>query len=604
LGFINNVNGVRRVPYNLPALLAADASQPVFVTEGEKDADALGALDLVATTNPGGAGKWQREYGEHLRGRDVVVLPDNDDARRNHAAQVQAALTGVARSVRVLPLPNLPAKGDVSDWLANGGTRDELPALVDKTADALLSSSAASQPTDATAPQPDATQASTPTSPGDADEATLSDEAFEAEVARLVALPPLRYARQRIPSAKKMGVPPGTLDRLVRDARGDNDSGLQGKAPEFPAPEPWQRAVNGAALLRTMAHYFARHAILPPGANHALALWCLHCFCFDPFALTPRLQITAATKEAGKSTVLELIKGVVPKPLETEASVSQPCSRVIAQHRPTLLLDEADTLLRDRPDLCRIVNAGNKPGGSVLRVEGENLEVRAFDVHAPIVIAGIGRLTGTTESRCIRITMQRRRRSEAIRPIDDATRAIGERLRRKAARWVDDNAAKLRKARPNMGGLFNGRADLWRPLYAIADAAEREWPDLARKAQGAIAAGADDDADSIGEMMLADVRRAFDDVAAEDAKTQKEHPHHEIRTELPTGTLVDRLIEMPQRPWPEMGRTGKPLTKTRLTRTLGKFGIQRRRLVVKGEPADWSFRLTDFEDAFGRYLDV
>ena len=73
--------GVRRVPYRLPELLAADPETVVYVCEGEKDCDRLASLGIVATTNCGGAGKWRDQYSEPLRGRDVVILPDNDERR-------------------------------------------------------------------------------------------------------------------------------------------------------------------------------------------------------------------------------------------------------------------------------------------------------------------------------------------------------------------------------------------------------------------------------------------------------------------------------------------------------------------------------------------
>ncbi len=65
--------------------MAADPNEPVFIVEGEKDADTLASLGLVATTNPGGAGKWRREYNGYLASRKVIILPDNDEAGENHA---------------------------------------------------------------------------------------------------------------------------------------------------------------------------------------------------------------------------------------------------------------------------------------------------------------------------------------------------------------------------------------------------------------------------------------------------------------------------------------------------------------------------------------
>lgn len=127
------LNGVERVLYRLPQLLKADLSGLVFVVEGEKDADNLANAGLVATTNVGGASKgktkWLPQYTESLRGRHVVIIPDNDEPGRSHAASIAKALFGVAASVRILELPDLPAKGDVSDWLKNGGTAEQLNAL-------------------------------------------------------------------------------------------------------------------------------------------------------------------------------------------------------------------------------------------------------------------------------------------------------------------------------------------------------------------------------------------------------------------------------------------------------------------------------------------
>jgi putative DNA primase/helicase len=125
-GWYYNLDGVRRVLYRLPELIASAPAALVFVAEGEKDVERLRALGLAATCNPQGAGKWREEYGEALRGRSVVILPDNDRPGEEHAEQVAVALYRVAQSVKVLRLPNLPPKGDVSDWLDAGGAADHL----------------------------------------------------------------------------------------------------------------------------------------------------------------------------------------------------------------------------------------------------------------------------------------------------------------------------------------------------------------------------------------------------------------------------------------------------------------------------------------------
>ncbi len=123
-----SVKGVRVVPFRLPELLA-DANQPAIVVEGEKDANALARHGILATCNAGGAGKWTAEHSEFLRGRSVVVMCDNDEAGRSHGQQVAQSLYGVAKWIRVIELPDLPPKGDVSDWLAAGGSVEELKRL-------------------------------------------------------------------------------------------------------------------------------------------------------------------------------------------------------------------------------------------------------------------------------------------------------------------------------------------------------------------------------------------------------------------------------------------------------------------------------------------
>lgn len=130
-GWTWSMEGVRRVLYRLPELLAADPSATIFVAEGEKDVDALIKLGLVATCNVGGAGSWKDEYSDVLTGRNVVVLPDNDQKGRDHADHVVRSLQGKAATIKVVALPDLPPKGDVSDWLAAGGTVEKLAELVD-----------------------------------------------------------------------------------------------------------------------------------------------------------------------------------------------------------------------------------------------------------------------------------------------------------------------------------------------------------------------------------------------------------------------------------------------------------------------------------------
>ncbi len=140
LDYEPGLGNARPVLYRLADIAqAGETTTFVFLCEGEKDADALhNACHVPATTNYAGPGHWHKEYGEMLRGRHVVILPDNDAEGRAHAARVAHELRGVAAAVWTLHLPGLAEGGDVSDWLAAGGTRDELIRLLKRVVEGEL----------------------------------------------------------------------------------------------------------------------------------------------------------------------------------------------------------------------------------------------------------------------------------------------------------------------------------------------------------------------------------------------------------------------------------------------------------------------------------
>jgi hypothetical protein len=112
------------IPYRLPELIAAPPTEPIFICEGEKDADNVTRLGLIATTNPGGAAKWQPELARWFKDKQLVdILEDNDDAGRMHTGKIMSSLRGIVSTIAVIPFPELPPKGDVSDWLALGGNK-------------------------------------------------------------------------------------------------------------------------------------------------------------------------------------------------------------------------------------------------------------------------------------------------------------------------------------------------------------------------------------------------------------------------------------------------------------------------------------------------
>ena len=117
-------------PFKLPEILKSDRA--VFICEGERDANALTAWGVTATTSPMGAGKWRNDFNQYFENRDVIILPDNDNQGKNHAGQIAQQLINIAKSIRVIEL-DVPEKGDVRDWIEAGNTKDDLRQLIKST---------------------------------------------------------------------------------------------------------------------------------------------------------------------------------------------------------------------------------------------------------------------------------------------------------------------------------------------------------------------------------------------------------------------------------------------------------------------------------------
>lgn len=132
-GWVWGLGEISPVLYQLPLVVqTVQKGETLFVVEGEKDVDRLLSVGLAATTSPMGAGKWKPAYNTHLQGAHVVIIPDNDDPGKQHAQQIVDQLQGITASSKIIQLPNLQAKEDVSDWLDKYGTKEQLLELIDK----------------------------------------------------------------------------------------------------------------------------------------------------------------------------------------------------------------------------------------------------------------------------------------------------------------------------------------------------------------------------------------------------------------------------------------------------------------------------------------
>ena len=122
-GWVYDAKGVKITPYHLQEVMKSNG---IIIVEGEKDVDNLISLGFTATTNPFGAEKWPEHFGPYFTGKDIVLIPDNDDPGRQHMDKVAANLKGHAASIKYLELPDLPEKGDISDFIAKSGSKEDV----------------------------------------------------------------------------------------------------------------------------------------------------------------------------------------------------------------------------------------------------------------------------------------------------------------------------------------------------------------------------------------------------------------------------------------------------------------------------------------------
>ena len=350
--------------------------------------------------------------------------------------------------------------------------------------------------------------------------------------------------------------------------------------------EPWPEWVSGAELLAEVSDAFSRYVVLPAGAADALALWVAHAHCVESFLCSPRLNIFSPEKGCGKTTLRDVLALLVPRPLPTENLSVPVLFRVIEAHKPTVLADEYDSWLMDNDEIRGLLNSGHRRGGQALRCEGDNHEIRRFNVFGPAVLAGIGHLPGTLHDRSIVVRLERAKPGESRKQFDTRRTQLEGDLCRKLARWTSDYSPQIESIDPIMPhGILNRLADNWRPLFALAETAGEDWPERASAAFQKLTASSVTDAQGLATMLLTDLRQILDAAKVERVASK---------------TLVDALCAMTDRPWPEAHR-GRPVTQTWLARRLQSFGIFSKSVRIAGE-VPRGYEVSDFTEVFARYL--
>ncbi len=404
----------------------------------------------------------------------------------------------------------------------------------------------------------------------------------DGKIIDLAGLTPLEYEKRRRKEANNLGVRAGALDKMVKAVRKKTSA----EGLDLPEPELWPEEVDGDDLLNQLVGVFHRYLALPDGGAELLALWVVHTHAFDLFQVTPRLALLSPERRCGKTTTLSLLSRLAPRPLPAANITAAATFRTVEAARPTLLLDEADTFIRDSDELRGILNSGHaKAMAYVIRTTGDDHEPRKFTTWAPVAIAAIGRLPDTLQDRSVVLRMRRRKPDEHVERLRLDRLDHLSKYASMCARWVADNQVGLSVADPDIpSGLHDRAADNWRCLLAVADLACADWPEKARQV-AVLLSGNPDESSSAGTLLLEDLHDLF---------------HEDGGDALFTETILVALAEMTDRPWPEW-KNAKPLSPRQLAKLLGRYGVKSK-TVWRGEKSAKGYDLTDLKEHFARYL--
>ena len=410
------------------------------------------------------------------------------------------------------------------------------------------------------------------------------------EVERLATMERFDYERSRRKQAKRLGVRATALDSEVRRKRTtlglntDKPDDGQGRGVRFTDPLPWDEPVSGDTLATSLVRAVKLYVAAPDVIADVIALWILHSWLVDKFTMSPRLAMISPTKGCGKSTVLRLLHRLTRRPKRAGSISPAALFRAVEMLQPTFLLDETEKYIEHGGDLHALINEGHCKGASVMRVLGDNLELREFSIFGALALARNGNLPDDIEQRSIVVVMQRARREDGISELSEGKPEPAlERLARMCARWSADNADAVANADPDMA-IINRKRDNWRPLYAIASVIGGGWTERMIEATALLMPQQSEDDD--GVVLLGDNQTIF-------TGNQTDR--------MFSGNICKTLHEMEGRKWAEWGKARKPITKNQLARLLGRFKITPVTIRIGDETAK-GYYASQFTDAWKRYL--
>jgi len=556
-----------------------DMEQVVVVVEGEKACDAAQRQfpDHICVTSAKGSNQAFDSNWRGLADKDAIIVPDNDLPGREYAMAVTAlAVVAGAKSVSIKDVRQLGwATGD--DLADHEVTFEFLNDSVNFVE-------------------------------------ALKPAEFEASLVRAASQLELgEFDRQQIRLAATLGVSVNTFKKLVKQARRNLD-GVTTGVPDLgdqlvePNPEPWEGDVDTAQLYRSIKSLAQRHVVMTEAQATTVALWVMYTYIFEALPQSPILLLTSASPRCGKTTLLDLIGGLVSRCMSTSNISTAAIYRSIELAKPTLLVDEADTFLSGNHEAAGVLNSGHtKRSAFITRVEkvGDQLLPKRFSTFCPKCVAMIDLpKSAALLDRCLLIRLERALSTERPVPLPyDIQDAYGE-IRRRLVKWaapiledgIDMDLSLLPYGK-------NARAHgNWSVLATVAQTADEDIVKELRKAVDELA-----DTDLYGEDLAKDLLSALATIFFENLKLDRfaeavANPlvnlngNHDL---VASSQLIKKLNDLKHMSWADFNG-GKGITERGVARQLKPFGIRPQQARVNAQVTR-GYRVGQFVSVWDRY---
>jgi len=359
--------------------------------------------------------------------------------------------------------------------------------------------------------------------------------------------------------------------------------------------------VNGDDLLFTLSNYISDYIYINEPLPRVIASWVLAAHLIDCWDRFPYLGLASPEKRCGKTTLLELLYRVVPNPYYTGSITPSAIYRLVEAEKPTLLMDESQSLSDDRIrseqyDAIRgILNAGIAKDARVTRCGGQSMsDIVHFNIYSPKVFALIGKLNHVIEDRSITIELSRKPTNAPTKSVKyRELESTGDTIKERIEEWkskVTKRATNLYikdHILPELPTTNDRMKDLLLPLQVVTKLLGESDDYLYEYAEYIEERGTREDSRSIGVRLLEASRSIMKDSSF-----------------ISTADLLLGLHEREGEPWATYS-TGRPMTSEALACILRKYAVRpvKKQTTIKGKQrCIRGYLRTHLEREWNKYL--